>query len=48
MAVLCKNIKEVRSYLEEGADISEMSNKELEEASEVFVLPDGRFLVVEG
>lgn len=49
MAVVCKNIKEVRAYFEEeGADIAEMSNEELKEASEVFILPDGRFLVVEG
>ena len=48
MAVLCKNIKEVRAYFEEeGADISHMDDDELEEASEVFSLPDGRFLVVE-
>ena len=48
MAVVCKNIKEVRSYFEEeGADISQMSDDDLEEASEVFALPDGRFLVVE-
>lgn len=48
MAVICKNIKEVRAYFEdEGADISGMSNEELCEASEVFSLPDGRFLIVE-
>lgn len=48
MAVVCKNIKEVRAYFEEeGADISYMDDDELEEASEVFSLPDGRFLVVE-
>ncbi len=48
MAVVCKNIKEVRAYFEEeGADVSYMDDDELEEASEVFSLPDGRFLVVE-
>ena len=48
MAVVCKNIKEVRAYFEEeGADIAGMSLEELKEASEVFALPDGRFLVVE-
>ena len=48
MAVVCKNIKEVRRYFEEeGADISDMDNKELAEAQEVFALPDGRYLVVE-
>jgi len=49
MAAECKNIKEVRRYLDElGADVSGMSVKELEEASEVFKLPGGGYLVVEG
>ena len=48
MAVICGNIQEVRDYFEEeGADISGMSDEDLEEASEVFSLPDGRYLVVE-
>ncbi len=48
MAVVCKNIKEVRSYFDdEGADIGQMSDEELKDASEVFTLPDGRFLIVE-
>lgn len=48
MAIVCKNIKEVRAYFEdEGADIAGMSNDELADASEVFALPDGRYLIVE-
>ena len=48
MAVVAKNMKEVRNYFEDqGADISGMSNDELKEASEVFELPSGRFLIVE-
>ncbi len=48
MAVVCQDIQEVRAYFEEeGADITQMSNEDLEEASEVFPLPDGRYLVVE-
>lgn len=48
MAAVCKNLRELRDYLDEaGADISGMSNEELTEAEEVFSLPDGRFLVVE-
>ena len=48
MAVVAKNMKEVRNYFEDqGADISGMSNDELKEASEVFALPSGRFLIVE-
>lgn len=48
MAVVCKNLKEVRDYFEEIADITGMSDEELLEAEEVFELPSGRFLVVEG
>lgn len=49
MAVVCRNLKEVRDYFEEvGADIAEMDDHELEDASEVFALPDGRYLIVEG
>ena len=49
MASIVENIEEVKEFLEEeGMDISGMSNEEIEEASEVFALPDGRYLIVEG
>ena len=49
MAVVCKNLKEVRdSFDEAGTDIDGMSDDELLEQSEVFSLPSGRFLIVEG
>ena len=49
MAVEVKNIKEVRKYLDEaGADVSGMSDEELEEACEVFALLSGGYLIVEG
>ena len=48
MAVVCDNLKEVREYLSEVGDISGMSEAELKEASEVFELSRGRYLVVEG
>ena len=49
MAVVCKNLKEVRDYFDEaGTDIARMSDDELLEQSEVFSLPSGRFLIVEG
>ena len=49
MAVEVKNLKEVRKYLDEaGADVSGMSDEELKEACEVFALPSGEFLIVEG
>ena len=48
MAVICDSIKEVKQFLDEsGADVSGMSTHEIEEAEEVFSLPDGRYLVVE-
>ena len=56
LAVVCESLKEVKDYLDEsGADVTDMSLKEIEdalnnrieEASEVFSLPDGRYLVVE-
>ncbi len=49
MAIVCKNLDEVRDYLESaGMDISGMGDQELEEASEVFAIGDGRYLIVEG
>lgn len=49
MAAVVDNIDEVRDFLDgEGLDVDGMSSEELEEASEVFVLPDGRYLIVEG
>ena len=47
MAVVVKNLKGVRAYFEDEADITGMSDEELLEASEVFALPSGRFLIVE-
>lgn len=49
MAVVVDSLNEVREYFEEnGADIAGMSDDELEEASEVFALPGGQYLIVEG
>ncbi len=49
MAVVVDSLDEVREYFDEnGTDISDMSDEDLEEASEVFALPSGRYLVVEG
>ena len=43
------NIGEVREFLDqEGMDVSGMSDEEIEDASEVFALSDGRYLIVEG
>ena len=49
MASIVDNIGEVREVLDqEGMDVSGMSDEEIEDASEVFALSDGRYLIVEG
>lgn len=49
MASIVDSIEEVKEFLDqEGMGISGMSDEEIEEASEVFALPDGRYLIVEG
>lgn len=49
MAVVCKNFREVKEYFDEtGTDISGMSEEEILDSCEVFALPSGRFLIVEG
>ena len=49
MAVVVDSLKEVREYFEEnGMDVEDMSMEELEDASEVFPLPNGQYLIVEG
>ena len=48
MAVVVDSIEEVREFLEEeGMDVDGMSEEELEEASEGFSIPGGRYLLVE-
>ena len=49
MAAVVDSLDEVREYFEEsGADVDGMSDEELLDAAEVFAIPDGRFLIVEG
>jgi len=49
MAQVVDNFEEVIEYFDEmGADIDGMTDEEIEEQSEVFKLPDGRYLLVEG
>ena len=49
MAVVVDSLEEVREYFEEeGVDMEGMAMEELEEAAEVFPLPDGTYLIVEG
>ena len=49
MAVVLDNMKQVKRYFEEnGTDTSGMTEEELKNEAEVFSLPDGKFLIVEG
>jgi hypothetical protein len=49
MAVVVDSIAQVREYFEEsGIDVDSMTQEELEDASEVFPLPNGQYLIVEG
>ncbi len=49
MAYVAANYKEIREYFEEnGADTSEMDKEELLSQAEVFKMPDGKYLIVEG
>jgi len=49
MAVVLDSPADVREYFEEiGMDVCEMTMEEILEASEVFALPSGRYLIVEG
>lgn len=49
LAVVVDSIQDVKVFLEEeGMDVEEMSLEEIEEASEVFALPNGQYLIVEG
>ena len=49
MAVVVDSLDEVREFFEEeGMDVEGMSDEELEEACEVFPIPNGSYLIVEG
>ncbi len=49
MAAVVDSLEEVRDYFEEnGMDVDGMSLEEMEDASEVFALPGGQYLIVEG
>lgn len=49
MAVVLNNMREVKNYFKEnGTDTSGMTDEELKSEAEVFSLPDGKFLIVEG
>ena len=48
-AEVVDSLAEVKEYFEEnGMDVDGMTLEELEDASEVFPLPNGQYLIVEG
>ncbi|MDO5539380.1 MAG: glyoxalase [Eubacteriales bacterium] len=48
MAVVKKDFKQAKRYFKDNMDASGMSDDEIREACELFALPDGRYLIVEG
>jgi hypothetical protein len=49
MACVADDYRAVRAYFEEnGADTASMTKEELLSQSEVFKMPDGKYLIVEG
>ena len=48
LAQVFDSFAQMRRYFIENMDASGMTDEEIREAAEVFELPDGRFLVVEG
>ena len=48
IAVVVDSLQEVWEYFDEnGTDLEGMSLEDIEDASEVFKIPDGRYLIVE-
>ncbi|MDO5573115.1 MAG: glyoxalase [bacterium] len=49
LAVVVNSLQEVWEYFDEnGVDLEGMELEDIEDASEVFKIPDGRYLIVEG
>ena len=49
MAIVVDSIEEVNEYFEEeGVDVEGLSGNDILQASEVFVIGDGRYLIVNG
>ena len=49
MAVVADSLRDVRDYFDEnGMDTAGLTKEELLEQAEIFALPDGKFLIVEG
>ncbi|MBP7059809.1 MAG: glyoxalase [Lachnospiraceae bacterium] len=48
LAVVCDDRDEALEYMRESVDVDDMSDEEILASSEIFPIPDGRFLIVEG
>lgn len=49
LAVVVNSLQEVWAYFDDsGVDLEGMDLEDIEDASEVFKIPDGRYLIVEG
>ncbi|MCC8051044.1 MAG: glyoxalase [Clostridiales bacterium] len=49
MAIVADSYKDVKMYFKEnGGDISGMTKEEVLSQAEVFAMPDGKYLIVEG
>lgn len=49
LARVVPSIGEVRAFLDDsGMDVSSLTDEQLEDQAEVFALPDGTYLIVEG
>ena len=47
-AIVCDDRTEALEYMKDNLDVSEMSDDEILGCEEVFVVGDGRYLIVEG
>ena len=47
-AVVCDSQKDAINYMKDMLDVYGMSKEEILSSEEVFALPDGRYLIVEG
>ena len=48
LAVVCDDKDEAIEYMRDTVDVDNMSDEEIHASSEVFPIPDGRYLIVEG
>lgn len=47
-ACVCDSREEALDYIHDNMDVEDMSDEEILSQPEIFAIPDGRFLIVEG